>query len=105
MKRCGGEAKSSNGWVVCQRRSHDAPTPKLRISNATVSQSSRDAVVRLASSRSDSLALTELAVTSSIRYLARHCCERSRIRRSGTRGRSLEWLYFPVQLDGRAGDC
>src|SRR5438067_11357823 len=47
MKRCGGEKKSSNGCVACQRRSHPAPTPNARTSNATASQSKRYAAIAL----------------------------------------------------------
>jgi hypothetical protein len=39
--RCGGEKKSSNGWVACQRRSHPNPTPNARISKSAASQRRR----------------------------------------------------------------
>ena len=63
MKRCGGEKKSSNACVACQRRSQSKPMPNARRSKTTASQRSRYAVARLAFSRTGSNAATALALT------------------------------------------
>ena len=45
-KICGGEKKSSNGCVACQRRSHSKPKPNARMSKMTPSPRRRDAMLR-----------------------------------------------------------